>query len=332
MLSVIEGSRILVTGGTGSIGSEVVRRLIERGASHIVVLSRDDSKQFYMQQEFFGHNNVQWIIGDVRDRESLLRAFQRDIDHVVHAAALKHVLISEQNPTEAVKTNILGTQNVVDLARATGVKSVLMVSTDKAVNPTSTMGATKYVAEKLALDGNSLATRCACVRFGNVLGSRGSVIPAIVLNAKERGRIWVSDLDVTRFAMPIPEAAELVLDSLEMMQGGEIFVLKMKAFSLRQLVDVIAAMDIFPSGFEIDVKGLVRAEKLHEDLITSDELDRLHEGGRHYIVAPPVGNWTAGEGVHPSELKEYNSSHAGRFSDEELTKHVRDCIEALGLD
>jgi len=132
--------------------------------------------------------------------------------------------------------------------------------------------------------------------------------------------------------MPIPEAAELVLDSLEMMQGGEIFVLKMKAFSLRQLVDVISAMDIFPGGFEIDVKGLVRAEKLHEDLITSDELDRLHEGGRHYIVAPPVGNWTAGEGVHPSELKEYNSSHAGRFSDEELTKHVRDCIEALGLD
>jgi len=187
MLSVIEGSRILVTGGTGSIGSEVVRRLIERGASHIVVLSRDDSKQFYMQQEFLGHNNVQWVIGDVRDRESLLRAFQRDIDHVVHAAALKHVLISEQNPTEAVKTNILGTQNVVDLARATGVKSVLMVSTDKAVNPTSTMGATKYVAEKLALDGNSLATRCACVRFGNVLGSRGSVIQQLCSTPKKEG-------------------------------------------------------------------------------------------------------------------------------------------------
>ena len=141
MQSVIKGSRILVTGGTGSIGSEVVRRLIDRGVGYIVVLSRDDSKQFYMQQEFSGQDNIEWVIGDVRDRESLLRAFQRNIDHVIHAAALKHVLISEQNPTEAVKTNILGTQNVVDLAHAAGVKSVLMVSTDKAVNPTSTMGA-----------------------------------------------------------------------------------------------------------------------------------------------------------------------------------------------
>lgn len=309
-----------------------MRRLIDRGAAEVIILSRDDSKQFYMQQELSGHPNVDWIIGDVRDRESLGRAFQCGIDHVIHAAALKHVLISEQNPTEAVKTNILGTQNVVDLARSAAVGSVLMISTDKAVNPTSTMGATKYVAEKLTLDGNSAATRCACVRFGNVLGSRGSVIPAMVLNAKERGRVWMSDPAVTRFAMPIPEAADLVLDSLEMMQGGEIFVLKMKAFSLQQLIDVISGMEICEGGFEIDVKGLIRAEKLHEDLITSDEMARLHEGPRHYIVAPPIGDWVAGEGVQACQMQEYNSSHAARFTDQELMKHVRDCIRTLGLD
>jgi len=329
----IEGARVLVTGGTGSIGSEVVRQLLARNPKKVTIFSRDDSKHFYFQQELANHDNVSFIIGNVRDRESLSRAFEDGVDIVIHAAALKHVLICEQNPTEAVKTNILGTQNVVDLAKAAGAKVMLSVSTDKAVAPTSTMGASKYVAEKLTIDGNSSGSMmCACVRFGNVLGSRGSVIPAMVKGIKERGRIWVSDPAVTRFAMPIPEAASLVLDAVEMTTGGEIFVLKMKSFSLGQLVDVIRGMNLAEGGFEVEEKGLIRAEKLHEDLVTADELARLHETSNHYVIAPPFGDWTPGDGMQKIHMETYNSSCAEFFTTEELAAHVRNSIIALGLE
>ena len=329
----IKGSRILVTGGTGSIGSEVVRQLIDREPEHITIFSRDDSKHFYFQQELGGHDNITFIIGNVRDREALSRAFVGGIDIVIHAAALKHVLICEQNPTEAVKTNILGTQNVVDMAKSHGVKVMMTVSTDKAVAPTSTMGATKYVAEKLTIDGNLTgSTKCACVRFGNVLGSRGSVIPAMVKGIKERGAIWVSDLDVTRFAMPIPDASKLVLDAIEECDGGEIFVLKMKAFSLGQLLRVMKSMPFAEVGFSIDERGLVRAEKLHEDLVTSDEVVRLWESDSHYIIAPPVGDWSPNSNLERVELDDYNSSTGEQFSDIELFGHITDCVIALGLE
>jgi FlaA1/EpsC-like NDP-sugar epimerase len=329
----IEGSHVLVTGGTGSIGSEVVRQLMDRKPKHITIFSRDDSKHFYFQQELVGHDDITFIIGDVRDRESLARAFQTDVDIVIHAAALKHVLICEQNPIEAVKTNILGTQNVVDLAKDAGVQMMLMVSTDKAVSPTSTMGASKYVAEKLTLDGNSTGDMlCSCVRFGNVLGSRGSVIPAMVKGIKERGEVWISDEGVTRFAMPIPEAAGLVLDAVEMTEGGEIFVLKMKGFSLGQLLSVFKGMNLRDGGFNVDVRGLIRAEKLHEDLVTSDEIARLYETDSHYVVAPPVGNWSPSDGMSKVDLAEYNSSHAEMFEDAELVEHIRECIVMLGLE
>ncbi len=329
----IEGSRILVTGGTGSIGSEIVRQLLKRSPAHVVVFSRDDSKHFYFQQELANYDNATFIIGNVRDREALARAFVGGIDIVIHAAALKHVLICEQNPTEAVKTNILGTQNVVDMAKENDVKVLMMISTDKAVAPTSTMGATKYVAEKLTIDGNLTGdTKCSCVRFGNVLGSRGSVIPAMVKGVRERGKIWISDERVTRFAMPIPDAATLVLDATELCNGGEIFVLKMKSFSLQQLVRVMKNMEFANSGFEIEEKGLIRAEKLHEDLITSDEIRRLWESDSHYIVAPPVGKWAPEDNMKKVEMDDYNSSGGIEFSDDELAKHIQECVVALGLD
>ena len=330
----ITGSRVLVTGGTGSIGSEIVRQLLARSPEHVIVFSRDDSKHFYFQQELGVRDDVSFIIGDVRDREGLSRAFQMGVDIVIHAAALKHVLISEQNPTEAVKTNILGTQNVVDIAKAHGVKVVLSISTDKAVNPTSMMGASKYVAEKLVIDGNATGnTKCACVRFGNVLGSRGSVIPSMVKGIKDRGNIWISDRNVTQFAMPIPEAAKLVLDAVEMCAGGEIFVLKMKSFTLGQLVDVLLGMNLAPGEVHVDEIGLVRAEKLHEDLVTSDEFARMHETDELYVVAPPFEGWESTiAGLVKANLDEYNSSHADRFSDDELRSHINECIVALGLD
>lgn len=329
----ITDSRVLVTGGTGSIGSEIVRQLLDRSPAEIIIFSRDDSKQFYFQQELAGKEGVSFVIGDVRDREALARAFSGGIDIVIHAAALKHVLISEQNPTEAVKTNILGTQNVVDIAKERGVKVMMMVSTDKAVSPTSTMGATKYVAEKLTIDGNSGSpTKCACVRFGNVLGSRGSVIPAMVKGIKERGRVWISDERVTRFAMPIPDAAALVLDAVDMCAGGEIFVLKMKSFSLGQLLRVLSEMPLAGGGFEIEERGLVRAEKLHEDLVTTDEMARLYETDSHFIIAPPVGSWSAPDECRLADLEDYNSSDGVMFTDEELRKHINDSVVELGLE
>jgi FlaA1/EpsC-like NDP-sugar epimerase len=255
------------------------------------------------------------------------------VDVVVHAAALKHVLICEQNPAEAVKTNILGTQNVVDLAQQNEVKVMMMISTDKAVYPTSTMGAAKYVAEKLTLDGNSVGTTLfACVRFGNVLGSRGSVIPSMVKGVKERGQIWISDEGITRFGMPIPEAARLVLDAIELCKGGEIFVLKMKAFSLGQLVQVMRNMSFAAAGFDVDVRGLIRAEKMHEDLVTVDEMNRLWETETHFVIAPPVGDWVAESNMRKVTLDNYNSSQCDSFSDEELAQHIEDCVVALGLD
>ena len=329
----IEGSRVLVTGGTGSIGSEIVRQLLQRSPAHIVIFSRDDSKHFYFQQELSQYENITFVIGNVRDREALSRAFVGGIDIVIHAAALKHVLICEQNPTEAVKTNILGTQNVVDMAKQHGAEVMMSISTDKAVAPTSTMGATKYVAEKLTIDGNLTGTtKCACVRFGNVLGSRGSVIPAMVKGIRERGAIWISDEDVTRFAMPIPDAATLVLDAVDICSGGEIFVLKMKAFSLKQLLSVMSNMPFALNGSDIEKRGLVRAEKLHEDLVTTDEVARLWESKSHYIVAPPVGNWEPTSDLAKVTLTEYNSSTGLEFTNEELSKHIEECVVALGLD
>ena len=233
-----------------------------------------------------------------------------------------------------MKTNILGTQNVVDLAKAHGVEVVLSISTDKAVNPTSMMGASKYVAEKLVIDGNATGdTRCACVRFGNVLGSRGSVIPSMVKGVKDRGSIWISDRDVTRFAMPIPEAAKLVLDAAELCAGGEIFVLKMKSFTLGQLVDVLLGMNLASGDVQVDVMGLVRAEKLHEDLVTSDEFARLHETDLLYVVAPPFAGWKSEiKWLTPFNLKEYNSNHAEPFSYYKLTNHIHKCIIPLTLN
>ena len=173
---------------------------------------------------------------------------------------------------------------------------------------------------------------CSCVRFGNVLGSRGSVIPAMVKGIKERGEVWISDEGVTRFAMPIPEAAGLVLDAVEMTSGGEIFVLKMKGFSLGQLLSVFKGMNLRDGGFDVDVRGLIRAEKLHEDLVTSDEIARLYETDSHYVVAPPVGNWSPASNMQKVDLSEYNSSHADMFADSELVEHIRECIVMLGLE
>lgn len=319
----IAGSRILVTGGTGSIGSEIVRQLMKRNPSHITVLSRDDSKQFYLKDELSGRQDVTFIIGDVRDRESLHRAFRGGVDIVVHAAALKHVEICELNPTESVKTNILGTQNVVDLSISNGVKHLVTISTDKAVNPSNTMGATKYLSEKITLDSNSKSpVTSLCVRFGNVLSSRGSVIPSMVKGMKKNGKIWVSDGKVTRFAIPIDEAASLVLDAIELSIGGEIFVLKMKAFSIDQLVRVMLSCGISEGEVEVEYRGLTQGEKLHEDLVSEDEILRLWESDNHYVIMPHGFEEPSDFYLSKSNREVYNSGSENMFSDNEIKSEI----------
>ena len=300
-----------------------MRQLLKRNPSHITILSRDDSKQFYLKDELSDRENVTFIIGDVRDRESLQRAFRGGIDIVIHAAALKHVEICEINPTESVKTNILGTQNVVDLATSHGVKYLVTISTDKAVNPTNTMGATKYLAEKITLDTNDKSSvNSLCVRFGNVLSSRGSVIPSMVKGIKKNGKIWISDGRVTRFAIPIDTASSLVLDALEMSGGGEIFVLKMKAFSLDQLVRVMLSLDLYEGEVGMELRGLTQGEKLHEDLVSDEEIPRLWESQNHYVIMPHYAQEKPPLEFSKSDKEMYNSGSEEMFSDDEIRKEI----------
>ena len=322
----------LITGGTGSIGSEIARSLIASGAKNLTIFSRDDSKHFYLQEEFGKHKNIRYIIGDVRDRNSLAVAFEDRVDIVIHAAALKHVLICEQNPAEAVKTNIIGTQNVVDLAKRAEAQTMITISTDKAVNPSSTMGASKYIAEKLTLDGNSTGkTIFSCVRFGNLLGSRGSVIPNMLKGIRERGVLWISNKTVTRFAMPIPDAARLVLNATEACQGGEIFVLKMKTFSLGQLIEVMRDMKFSDKEFKIETRGVIDAEKIHEELISIEEANRLWETDTHFVIAPREA-WEPRSKMRKASVVGYSSEDAEMFTNQRLREHIEECAASLGIE
>lgn len=326
----LTGRNVLVTGGTGSIGSQLVREVLRHKPARVQVFSRDDSKHFYFQQELRKHDNVRFMIGDIRDTQSLSRAFEGGIDVVLHAAALKHVAICEQNPTEAVKTNILGTQNLVDLAHRSHVQTMITVSTDKAVNPTCTMGATKYIAEKLTLSANPEpghdGPAFACVRFGNVLGSRGSVIPAFQKALSDHGQLFVSDPEVTRFAITIQEAANLVVRAADQAKGGEIFVLKMQAFRLGDLVDVFRTQAGRPEP-KVRVLGLSPGEKLHEELVTSDEIHRLHESKEFYVILPSRTNGNGRlKGLRRATLTSYSSASAPRMDRQTLARHVRDAL------
>src|SRR3989338_5094048 len=225
----LKNKTVLVTGGTGSIGSEIVRQLLKTKARQIRIFSRDEHKQHELQNELGGDTRLRFLIGDIRDKERMDFAFQ-DVDIVFHAAALKHVSVCEYNPFEAVKTNIIGTQNVIENALRHNVEKVLAISTDKAADPGSVLGASKLMMERLVTAANATIggkrTRFASVRFGNVLNSRGSVIPIWKKQIDEGKDVTITDLRATRFLMQIPDAVRLVFAALEHMQGGEIFVLK----------------------------------------------------------------------------------------------------------
>ncbi|MEB2344427.1 MAG: UDP-N-acetylglucosamine 4,6-dehydratase (inverting) [Deltaproteobacteria bacterium] len=274
--------QVLVTGGTGSFGRAFVRRLLrERADCTIRIYSRDELKQYEMARAFGNDPRLRFFIGDVRDRDRLARALY-GVDWLVHAAALKQVHLCEYNPAEAVKTNVLGAQNVIDAAIDAGVAKVVALSTDKAVNPVNLYGATKLCAEKLFVHGSAYSgpreTRFACVRYGNVLGSRGSVVP-LFLEQAATGVLPITDLRMSRFWITLGQAVELVLQVLHDLRGGEIYVPKIPSMRMVDLARAIA-----PEAMLKEV-GMRPGEKLHEMLLTPEEAHRTREYATHFVVS-----------------------------------------------
>jgi len=279
---------VLVTGGTGSFGRKFIELLMqEQRPKKVIVFSRDELKQHEMRSAGFNQVNLRYFIGDVRDRERLVRAMH-GVDVVVHAAALKQVPACEYNPMEAIKTNIMGTSNVVEAALDAGVRKVLAISTDKAVNPINLYGATKLAAEKLTVQSNAYAgdrpTRFSCVRYGNVVGSRGSVVP-VFLRQRESGAITITDDRMTRFWLSLEQGVRFVISCIEQMEGGEVFVPKIPSMKVLDLARAIA-----PSA-RIHTVGIRPGEKLHEVLISEDEARHTVELDDMYVVQPAEAIW-----------------------------------------
>jgi UDP-N-acetylglucosamine 4,6-dehydratase len=279
---------VLVTGGTGSFGKKFVELMLrEYGPKKVIVFSRDELKQHEMRAQGYDATGIRYFIGDVRDRERLRRAMH-GVDIVVHAAALKQVPACEYNPMEAIKTNIIGTSNVVEAALDAGVAKVIALSTDKAVNPVNLYGATKLAAEKLTVQSNAYAagsaTRYACVRYGNVVGSRGSVVP-VFLRQKDTGTLTVTDKRMTRFWLSLEQGVRFVIACVGEMRGGEVFVPKLPSMKVIDLARAIA-----PEA-AIDEIGIRPGEKIHEVLISEDEARSTVEMESMYIVRPPETLW-----------------------------------------
>jgi len=279
---------ILVTGGTGSFGKKFVEIMLkEHRPKKVIIYSRDELKQHEMRAAGFDHPSLRYFIGDVRDQERLRRAMH-GVNIVVHAAALKQVPACEYNPMEAIKTNIMGTSNVIEAALDSGVEKVMSLSTDKAVNPVNLYGATKLAAEKLVVQSNAYAagtaTRFSCVRYGNVVGSRGSVVP-VFLKQRENGAVTITDKRMTRFWLSLEQGVHFVIRCIEQMHGGEVFVPKIPSMKLIDLARAIA-----PKA-RIEVIGIRPGEKLHEVLISEDEARSTVELEDMFVVQPAEAMW-----------------------------------------
>ena len=293
----LQNKNILITGGTGSIGRELVRGVIKHNPKVVRVFDVDETEQFEFHHELKEHEDtVRFLLGDVRDRERLIHAAE-DVDIIFHTAALKHVMACEYNPFEAVKTNILGIQNVIDAAIANNVEKIVFTSSDKAVNPSNTMGTTKLLAERLMTAANYYKGKRKCtfssVRFGNVMGSRGSVIPLFKQQIKAGGPVTVTDKDMSRFMMSMSQAVELVFRSAELAQGGEVFIFKMPTINIADLAEVLVEELAPRYGYkaeDIDVKiiGTIPGEKMYEELMTEDEATRSMERKDMFIIAPLI--------------------------------------------
>jgi len=286
----LDNKTVLITGGTGSFGQKCVRILLEKsGAKKIIIFSRDELKQLRMQNDIPDPDvRLRFFIGDVRDAERLKMAF-RGVDYVIHAAALKQVPTLEYNPFEAIKTNIMGTQNVIHAALYCGVKKVIFISTDKAANPANLYGATKLCAERLIISSNSYSgdngTLFAAVRYGNVFGSRGSLVK-VIEEQRAGGEVTLTHEEMTRFWITLEEGVMLVLMALEKTKGGEIFIPKIPSMRVKDFIQVLAP------ECHLKIIGIRPGEKIHEILITPEEARHAKEYEDYYIILPEYDWWS----------------------------------------
>lgn len=301
-------SSILITGGTGSLGKALIGKLLSTTlCKRIAIYSRDELKQFHLRNEFNNDSRLRWFLGDIRDKERLERAMH-GINLVVHAAALKQVDTGEYNPMEFIKTNVLGSQNVIEAAIDAKVKKVVALSTDKASSPINLYGATKLTADKLFIAANNYSkgygTSFAVVRYGNVMGSRGSVIPFFQKIASEGLDIPITDFRMTRFWISLEEAVDFVLESFKIMQGGELFVPRIPSMKITDLAKAIA-----PKSRLVEI-GVRPGEKLHEEMISAEDSRRtLLISPKRYLVLPVVYEWNfkIPSGEYMSERTAYAS-------------------------
>lgn len=329
----LNGKGVLITGGTGSLGKALTKTIFEKwpNIKRLVIYSRDEQKQFQMAQEYPGkkYPAIRFFIGDVRDKDRLIRALQ-GIDCVIHAAAMKHVHIAEYNPTECVKTNIGGAQNVIEACLGTNVTDVVALSTDKACAPINLYGATKLASDKLFVAANNFKganpIKFSVVRYGNVMGSNGSVIPFFIKKKKE-GVIPITDPNMTRFNIPIQGGVDMVLFALKNAWGGEIFIPKIPSYRIMELAEAIAP------ECEHRVVGIRPGEKIHEEMITASDSFHTYDLGTYYTILPQMPVWDIEEYIrHFNATKvpegfSYNSCNNTEWESIEsirikITKHV----------
>ena len=327
---MFDGKKVLITGGTGSLGQALTKHLLKKNVDTIRILSRNESKQIEMESNF-NDDRLRFLLGDVRDAERLSRAFE-DVDIVFHAAALKHVPVIEYNPFEAIKTNVIGSQNVIDACLENNVSKAICVGTDKAVSPLNTYGATKLLMEKLFVTASNYLnkerhkTKFIALRYGNVLGSSGSVIPKFIEQIKNKKNITITDPNMTRFSITMDDALNFIVRAAELGKGSEIFLPKLRAYTIS---------DVKSSLFELlentgeNVIGIRPGEKIDEILISTDEIRHGWEYENMYLIADNTNlskdeQQTLYPGIKPIEnMETYSSKNAEKIPKEELKNIIK---------
>jgi len=339
MKDIFSKKRVLVTGTCGTIGQELVRQLIEEyHVKEMVGLDNNESELFFLEQKFEKYPNAHFFLADVRDRKKLCRKLNA-IDIVFHTAAFKHVILCERSPFEAIQTNILGVQNIIQAAIENNVEKVIFTSSDKAVNPTNVMGTSKLMGERLISAANSNTRDTgpifASTRFGNVLGSRGSVIPIFRQQIRKGGPVTLTDPDMTRFIMSIQDAVQLVIDSAILACGGEVFVTKMQTIRIRELADVMIqelapAYDHHPDEIEIENIGTKPGEKMYEELMNEEETRRAWELDKYFVILPAFAciyhdiQYSYEKIYSRAVTTPYHSANETSLSKKELTAFLHD--------
>jgi UDP-N-acetylglucosamine 4,6-dehydratase (inverting) len=331
---MLNNKTILITGGTGSFGQKFTKRILsEYNPKKIIIYSRDEYKQYVMRSNFKEYDSkLRFFIGDVRDKERLYRAF-RGVDVVIHSAALKHVTVAEYNPIEAIKTNINGAMNIIDAAIDCNVEKVVALSTDKAVNPVNLYGATKLVSDKLFVAGNAYSggkgTTFSVVRYGNVTGSRGSVVPFFkTLIDKGETELPITDFKMTRFWITLDQGVDLVFKAINEAKGGEIYVSKIPSYKVTDL-----AKAMLP-GAKLKEVGIREGEKLHEVMITEEDSRLTYNYGDHYIIYPHFDWWDSYKHLKKGGIKvpdgfRYSSDNNEEWLSEEVMREKLKSIEVV---